>query len=277
MSLFEYYSSDPISVMNDFRMSVNHPNYEDITLYVEGKTDIKLLRGLVNEEVIKLIPLKGKKNVIRVMKGLYSSYAGKVYAVCDADFDHIPNECIERLDYGVFITDYHDIEVMMILSSAMNKVLDQRVKDNNINFYKKILEEVINVCRVIGLLRFINFDKDFGLNFKAMNFNNFIVFDQSGLTLDFDILIEKLIEISPSQRVNEMELKSYYSQYLVYNYDSKQLCCGHDCTNVLAIYFNSSDNIDGKNFNKNRVEEDLMLAFNDYDKYSVFNNIKRLA
>ena len=169
MSLFEHYSSDPTSVMNDFRMSINHPNYEDITLYVEGKTDIKLLRGLVNEEVIKLIPLKGKKNVIEVMKGLYSNHMGKVYAVCDADFDHIPDECRERLDYGVFLTDYHDIEVMMILSSAMNKVLDQKVRDNSSDFYKKILEEVIDACRIIGLLRLINFDKDFSLNFKAMN------------------------------------------------------------------------------------------------------------
>ncbi|WP_201556644.1 DUF4435 domain-containing protein [Psychrobacter sp. 72-O-c] len=277
MSLLDHFSLDPISIINDFKMSINHPSYEKITLYLEGKTDIMLFRGIVDENKIELVPVNGKKNIIEVMRSLYNIYLGKVYAVCDADFDHIFQKKDERLDHGIFITDYHDIEVMMVWSSAIHKVLDQKSKNNSNNFYDKVLEEVIQVCKTVGFLRLVNYDKDLKLKFKRLNFNKFILFDNGSLSLDFDILLNELIRISPSTKVTIVELKSYHSQYTTRNYDNKQMCCGHDCTNVLAIYFNKSKNIEGNNFNKDRVEKDLMLAFNEYDKYAVFDKVRRIA
>lgn len=276
MSLLKHFSSDPTAVMNDFRMSVNHPQYERITLYVEGQTDIMLFRNIVNEDIIKLIPLEGKKNVIDVMKGLYSDYSDRVYAICDADFDHIKGEAQIHLSYGVIVTDYHDIEIMMLFSSAFIKIINQKAINNDINFSDNMFKEVISACEVIGIFRLINLDNNFGLRFKALTFNDFIVFKNKRLSIDIDALLDKLLA-SSSTSVNKQNLMNLYNQYFSLNYDTKQLCCGHDCSNVLAVYLRESDNIQGNKFNRDRVEKDLMLAFNEHAKYSVFNSVIQLA
>ena len=277
MSLLQHFSSDPNAIMNDFRMSVSHPQYEKITLYVEGETDVMLFRNIINEQLVKLIPVRGKRNVIDIMKGLYINYIGRVYAVCDADFDHIREESQIHSSYGIFVTDYHDIEVMMLLSSALKKIVNQKSIDNSNSFSEKILTEVIAICSVIGLFRLINLENSFNVKFSAMNFNEFVKFDEDKLLLDLDKLLEQLIRISPTIKVNKKELTRRYLEYSIEDYDFKQLCCGHDCTNVLSIFFTKSENILGKNFKKSLVEKDLILAFNEYDKYSVFNNVKQLA
>ena len=276
MSLLQYFSSDPVTIINDFRMSISHPQYEKITLYVEGQSDVMLFRNFINEDVVKLIPLEGKKNVIDVMKVLYSDYSDRVYAVCDADFDHIKGKAQNRLAYGVLVTDYHDIEVMMLFSSAFKKVINQKAINNNNNFSSKMLRETISACEVIGVFRLINLDNNFGLRFKALKFNDFIIFENNCLSINIDLFLDKLLT-SSSTSVNKQTLIVLYNQYISLNYDVKQLCCGHDCSNVLAVYLRESDNIQGNIFNKDRVEKDLMLAFNEHDKYSIFNSVKRLA
>lgn len=276
MSLLKYFSSDPNAVINDFRMSVSHPQYERITLYVEGQSDIMLFRNIVNEDIVKLIPLEGKKNVIDVMKGLYSDYSDRVYAVCDADFDHIKGDAQTHLAYGVLVTDYHDIEIMMLFSSAFRKVINQKAINNNTSFSDKMLREVINACKVIGVFRLINLDNNFGLRFKALKFNDFIVFENKCLSIDVDSFLDELLASSSTSATKQI-LMNMYDKYSSSNYDVKQLCCGHDCSNVLAIYLRKSDNIQGNKFNRDRVEKDLMLAFNEHAKYSIFNNIIRLA
>lgn len=276
MSLLKHFSSDPNAVINDFRMSVSHPQYERITLYVEGQSDIMLFRNIVNEDIIKLIPLEGKKNVIDVMKGLYSDYSDRVYAVCDADFDHIKGEAQTHLAYGVLVTDYHDIEIMMLFSSAFTKIINQKAINNSTDFSSKMLTEVVSACEVIGIFRLINLDNNFGLRFKALTFSDFIIFENKCLSINIDFLLDKLLA-SSSTSVNKQTLISLYDQYSSSNYDNKQLCCGHDCSNVLAVYLRESDNIQGNKFNRDRVEKDLMLAFSEHSKYSIFNSVMQLA
>ncbi len=276
MSLLKHFSSDPNAVINDFRMSVSHPQYERITLYVEGQSDIMLFRNIVNEDIVKLIPLEGKKNVIDVMKGLYSDYSDRVYAVCDADFDHIKGDAQTHLAYGVLVTDYHDIEIMMLFSSAFRKIINQKAINNNTSFSDKMLREIINACKVIGVFRLINLDNNFGLRFKALNFNDFIVFENKCLSIDVDSFLDKLLASSSTSTTKQI-LMNIYDKYSSSNYDVEQLCCGHDCSNVLAIYLRKSDNIQGNNFNRDRVEKDLMLAFSEHSKYSIFNSVMKLA
>lgn len=276
MSLLQYFSSDPLTVINDFKMSVSHPQYEKITLYVEGQSDVMLFRNLINEDVVKLIPLEGKRNVIDVMKGLYSDYSDRVCAVCDADFDHIKGKAQNRLAYGVLITDYHDIEVMMLFSSAFRKIINQKAINNNTGFSDKMLREIIDACKVIGIFRLINLDNNFGLRFKALTFNEFIIFENKCLSIDMDALLDELLASSSTSATKQI-LINLYNQYSSLNHDVEQLCCGHDCSNVLAVYLRKSDNIQGNKFNRDRVEKDLMLAFNEHAKYSIFNNIMRLA
>ena len=223
MSLLKHFSSDPNAVINDFRMSVSHPQYERITLYVEGQSDIMLFRNIVNEDIVKLIPLEGKKNVIDVMKGLYSDYSDRVYAVCDADFDHIKGDAQTHLAYGVLVTDYHDIEIMMLFSSAFRKIINQKAINNNTSFSDKMLREIINACKVIGVFRLINLDNNFGLRFKALNFNDFIVFENKCLSIDVDSFLDKLLASSSTSTTKQI-LMNIYDKYSSSNYDVEQLC-----------------------------------------------------
>lgn len=277
MSLLKFLSSDPNAIMNEYKQSVSHPQSKKITLYVEGQSDIKLFRNLVNEDIVELIPVEGKKNVINVMRGLCNSYPEKVYAVCDADFDHINGIAHNHISHGIFVTDYHDIEIMMMYSSAMTKIFNEKSINNSKYFYDKIFEEVMGVCEIIGRLRFINDINQLKIKFKAMNFNKFIIYRNEILFLEFEVLLSQLIEISTSATCTIESLRQLYEQSLLENYDRKQLCCGHDCSNALAIYFRESANIQGNNFKKVTIEKELMLAFTEYNKYEVFRNVQKLA
>lgn len=276
MSLLKHFSSDPNAVINDFRMSISHPQYEKVTLYVEGQTDVMLFRNIVNEDIVKLIPVEGKKNVIDVMRVLYGNYPDRVYAVCDADFDHITGKARDHLEYGVLVTDYHDMEIMMFHSSAFEKVINQKAINNRNGLSRKILDEVFNICKTIGIIRLISLERNYSLRFKSLVFGRFVNFKNGSLEIDLDNFLNQLLSAS-SQLVSKDKLMELYFQYLLVSYDIKQLCCGHDCSNVLALYLRESSNIQGNTFSRDRVEKDLMLAFNEYNKYSVLNEIKNIA
>ena len=106
---------------NEIRLLFRHPSYKDkIIIVVEGNSDIKLFRKLIQDDRIKIESIDGKKDLIKVMKELSVEYPDKILGICDADFDHLIGIAEERRKYSVYVTDNHDIEIMMLLSPAIH-------------------------------------------------------------------------------------------------------------------------------------------------------------
>ena len=128
---------EPDDIINSIKLSLKHPFYSDkLILVVEGKSDIRFFRSLFNHENIKIESIDGKKQLITSMQNFIESYRNKVLSICDADFDHIEGMEDERKLSDIYLTDFHDSEVMMLKSNSLNSFIDEFSQSDKILYLK---------------------------------------------------------------------------------------------------------------------------------------------
>jgi hypothetical protein len=99
--------------INELRLDVSHPNSSGrVFVFLEGDSDVRLYRKLFNTEVAKIEVIPGGKNKLQEgMIELQKNYP-LIIAIRDADFLHYDGE--EFQVAGLFLTDYHDLEISSI-------------------------------------------------------------------------------------------------------------------------------------------------------------------
>lgn len=260
---------EPTDVINSIKLLLKHPFYSDkLILIVEGKSDIRFFRSLFDQDHIKIESIDGKKNLIFSMENLINSYKSKVISICDADFDHIENLENERNLSDIYLTDFHDSEVMMLKSNSLYSFIDEYSKNEYLILLKsKLLENVFNASKHLGLLRYINFKYNMKLNFKKLNFSQFLKINLLEIDVNLETLIDILISRSPNFSHSKNELINYYNTYLNNEYDNEQINCGHDLTNIIACIFRQKEISLEPNMDTKKVESALRLAYQkDYFK-----------
>ncbi|MBC6791989.1 DUF4435 domain-containing protein, partial [Acinetobacter baumannii] len=146
-------------VINSIKLLLKHPFYSDkLILVVEGTSDIRFFRSIFDYENIKLESIDGKKNLLLAMEELVNSHKGKIISICDADFDHIEDLEHQRNKFDIYLTDYHDSEVMMLKSGSLFSFIDEYSKDEYLLSLKsELLNNVFNASKALGILRYINY------------------------------------------------------------------------------------------------------------------------
>lgn len=184
---------------NEIRLLLNHPLYTGkIIIVVEGKSDIKLFRNVLDASNIGLETLDGRLKLINVMESLLEEYPNRLYAICDADFVHLSGEEELYESRSIYLTDYHDAELMMLKSPALAAFIDEYSSDGNIRLlHKELLSIAFGAAYTVGLLRWINDEKDLGIRFEGLNFNRFIDIEEMNIGLDEDELIQDLLDRVP--------------------------------------------------------------------------------
>ncbi len=270
---------EPDDIINSIKLLLKHPFYSDkLILVVEGKSDIRFFRSLFNHENIKIESIDGKKQLITSMQNFIESYRNKVLSICDADFDHIERMEDERKLSDIYLTDFHDSEVMMLKSNSLNSFIDEFSQSDKILYLKSnLLKKSFNASKTLGLLRYINFKNDMKINFKKLNFSQFLNIDP--LTIDININLEILVDIlisrSPKFTSSKEELLNQYNEYIKNDYDDCQINCGHDLTNIIAYIFRQKEISLETNMDINKVESALRLSYQkDYFKETkLYKNI----
>ena len=193
---------------------------------------------------------------------------GKVISICDADFDHIENLENQRNCFDIYLTDYHDSEVMMLKSDSLYSFIDEYSKDDYILSLKgKLLNNVFNASKSLGILRYINFKYNMKLSFKKLNFSQFIKVNLLEIELNLETLIDILISRSPNFSHSKDEVLDYYYDYSKNGYKNEQINCGHDLTNIIACIFRQKEISLEPNMDTKKIETALRLAYQkDYFK-----------
>ena len=117
------------SVITRILMTLKSPVYENKVLaVVEGNDDTKVFRKFFNLNVVDVIAVEGKERI----KGLFSTvdpkYSGRLFAIKDADFDHIIGH---EYDYSnLFRTDFHDLEIMMMTDDFYDALIAECLEGN---------------------------------------------------------------------------------------------------------------------------------------------------
>ncbi len=184
-------------------------------LLVEGKKDVKLYRKFLNNKEVQIKPAFGNEKVKKVLEILDERGFSKRFGIIDSDFKKLLN-INETLD-GLFITDEHDIEVMIIKTKALEDVLNVFCSKTKINDFEKksgksIRETVLALGKEVGYLKLANKVYNLGLVFKPekpegkqIKYGNFVC-DSTFNFLGKDKLIETAVNYSRNRAQNGLDI-----------------------------------------------------------------------
>lgn len=237
--------------LNEIRLSISHPNNSDKAfILLEGDDDVKLFRKLLIRDNVDITALIGKSGVIKVIEKLnIEGFSKKIVGICDADFDHLNSG--NNYPENLFITDYHDMEVQMIESNNLSGIVAELSSDI---CHKQLKTDIYNIALEVGYVRWFNHNSNGNLNFKGLQFDQFIQNNQNNIIFSFDNFLTKLLERSENHKTSISSLKSE-SQKLTKDTNSKlQICNGHDLTKIIVAILN-------KQYKYKNVEALLRAAY----------------
>jgi len=272
MSSIQDISDELNNKLNEIRMSKNHPLVKNkVFILLEGKTDIKLFRNFFNHATTYIEEINGKEKVIKALAILQEEGFVKIFGIKDADFDNLENITYEHIN--LFVTDYADMEIHMIESSAFTALINEySSQDCYESFLEYLKDDLYKKAILIGYLRWHNEkyfkeNNSYLFNFKGLNFNNFVDISKCEISIDKEKLFMEIKQKSNLELNNDEINEIIYSLKSESN-ESTQICNGHDITTLLAYLFNHKDNSDKTNLNNKKIEEALRLAYN-------FDNFKQ--
>ncbi|UYP81159.1 DUF4435 domain-containing protein [Pseudomonas asiatica] len=250
---------------NEIRLLFSHPLYKDKTIViVEGGSDIRFFRDIINYSWVKLESIDGKKELIKLMKALSPEFPEKILGICDADHDRLLPEVEDRELYSVYVTDYHDAEIMMLNSPALTSFISEfSTPDHFEEARDKILESTLSAANVIGTLRWASTELGINLKFKGLNFGEFVTANEFDVTVDTDKLIDLLIARSDSipEGITKELILSKLDEFIKRDACKLQVCCGHDASNIISIIFRQRNLSLETNMDHRKVESALRLGY----------------
>ena len=271
---------------------MQNTTFKGYYLIVEGPKDSKIYGKFINHQEITIKEAFGNQKVKKVIEILTERGFDRKIGIIDADFKRIIGEDVE-ID-GIFITDDHDIEVMVIKTQALDNVLRVFCSNSKIQEFEQkhkvcVRDKIFELGKEVGYLKLANRIYDLGLVFKPKNpegnqikYKNFIS-DKTLQYLGDEKLIDTVINYSVNKSEN-IQNKSTINEKLSVTkeieYPLDQLVNGHDLTNALFILMKKV--LGSKNTmlqNTNSVEDSLTLAyeFDAFKKTDLYTEIKSWA
>jgi 5S rRNA maturation endonuclease (ribonuclease M5) len=247
----------PDRIANSIRLL--RSDHEGVFLIVEGHSDKLIYERLVNKQEVRITIASNKNNAIKALSILEKENFRRVVAVIDADFSRIEQQIPDS--NNLFLTDEHDLEMMLIKSAAFDKLLKERGSEEKIAaFSKDIRETLLKLGQEIGKLRLLSLRNELNLKFEGLNFSKFI--DKKNLSIDIDKLIISIKNHSQKLSLDEQQIKQDLSVISDENHDPWQLCCGHDFISILAIaLWKVLGTRNANDVKKEDLERELRLAY----------------
>ncbi|AJE53054.1 DUF4435 domain-containing protein [Paenibacillus polymyxa] len=275
--MIEYITPERIanSIMQDGTFSGHY-------LIVEGNKDYKFYNKFVTKE-ISIEEAWGCEKVKSVIHILKERNYERAIGIIDSDFSVILEEPIDC--DGIFVTDFHDIEVMMLKSTALYNILDLYCsKEKIVEFFKDkdALDILMELGIEIGLLKLANKIYNLGLVFKPerpegnqLKYKEFV--SEKDLTfLGKSSMIQTVVNYSRNRtgRVGSIaDINEKLNLLAPERYDPAHLVNGHDLTNILFILIKKVLKSTNKMLHDyNSVEDSLILTYdnNEFIKTDLF-------
>ena len=203
---------------------------------VEGGKDLNVFKRLLDMGACYLINSNGRESLLLAIESLDSEAFAGVVGIADADFWNIDGDA--PTSPNLFSTDFHDLEVMMLESSALDVLLSEYASEGKMaKFFssKKIKTArtwLKHQAELIGRLRLIASRHGIPLDFNGIRFQSF--FARDSLVLDKEKCISSVLSNTADSTVSRADIDRYLGS-LERRVDHRQLCCGHDMCELLAI------------------------------------------
>lgn len=214
-----------------------------VFLLVEGNSDQRFWQSRIDYKRCQVRAMGGRQEVIAEIDRNRRENRPGFVAVVDADWDRIEGTLPE--DPDVVLTDFHDLEGVLVASPALEKVIDvlgSRTKCDEFQRNRKPIREVLlENAHVVGKLRWLS--RRDGLNlvfrkrdakehdFRHLRYKEFC--DPREWLVDPKRLVSHVCNFSNRHELKIDELLEAMSK--LPDADLWQLCVGHDLLGLLAV------------------------------------------
>lgn len=252
-------------------------------LLVEGDSDLRLYNKFIKKNECKVIPAygyegKGAKDI--VFEVIHRTRVKGVLGIVDSDFSKIDGELCK--EPNIVETDTHDIETLIINSSALEQIFDAFVDKSKLEQFEKetgenITEILLTNAQYIGLFVYYSNKNNLYLNFNGIEFSRFI--DIKSLSINLEVLIDVVFAKSGKTLRNKEKLLYDLKKMGNNNYDKWHLCRGHDLVEILYIGIKNIFGSHKAKFIKDPkdLETDLIFAYDSisFAKTNMYRSIRQ--
>ena len=248
---------------------------------VEGKTDRALWVEYMAD--CALFPTRGKNVIIDALKSYGLRGLSGIAAIVDLDYWLISQADELHIPNLLYDDCCPDMESILLNSSALKKVLRHAFSDYGIEqiheFAEKLKQAALCLAMELGYFRLLNHNKDYGLDFKAIHFEEFI--DKNRLEFNQEWAAKRLAQdqagISGEALLQEVaELRKKYPPGNI------QLCRGKDVIDIMAVILPTlfkakfGDDLPQR-INDKELTENLRMAYEYgyFTETSLFNCIRK--
>jgi len=256
-------SRKPISWNNSEKMN---STFKGIYIYVEGTSDLNIWRKYTNKQNVRINVANSWENVVASVSG-YPNNIG----IIDKDFRDLTNNIPE--ESNIFLTDEHDIEMLMFLSDVFSDVLlALKISDNDLR------NNVLTITDDIGRVKLSTILQNWNLTFKRQSKKKKDDFeypkyedalDKNGKYAGIEKIIERILVFSKSQ----MKDDDIISTVRKCNYPFGKLSNGHDFALIMQFYLKTAHK---KIKNASDLEEMITAAYLSADllkNTNVYKNV----
>jgi hypothetical protein len=257
---------DHLSVDRDANaIRLRRSTFSGTFLLVEGSSDRIFYERFVERTVCTLISISGKPSsklrIITVLSILESSGFQGVLAIVDADFDHL--EVSLHSTSNLLRTDTHDLETMLLQSSALDKVIAEFGSEEKVaRFGRDVRAALLEAGMPIGYLLWISQLDKLSLTFDGIIFSRFI--DEQTLQIDEAKFIQEVKNKSQAFALKSEDLQKRLMNQRKDNHDPWQVCCGHDLVEILSLGLRKAiGSARASDVEPSSLERNLRLAYEE--------------
>nr|VFK06912.1 MAG: Protein of unknown function (DUF4435) [Candidatus Kentron sp. LPFa]VFK23073.1 MAG: Protein of unknown function (DUF4435) [Candidatus Kentron sp. LPFa] len=257
---------DSIDVADAIRFELkNKYSTEKVWIIVEGETDRRLFSKLIDGNQVEIeFSREGLNGVLRIVSELLKE-TNRILGIRDADFLHLEGK-VETAQ-NIFVTDYHDAEMMIIAcDEAYHAVEAEYFPEEEELSYSR--EMILKSISFIGGIRWLNHANDLDLNFKNIGFGKF--YDKRNLLHETNCL-HHVMERSPKKkdRITKEAVRSKIKNIA----DFLNLCNGHDFQKAFAYLASSNSK---KGWDADDIGRSFRVAyrFEDFQKTNLYKRLK---
>jgi hypothetical protein len=219
----------PVVIANEIRMK--RSQLPGSFLVVEGRDDRLFCERFVDASV-NIVVAEGKEDVSEVIRILDEDHFPGVIGMVDADFDRIEGN--EWASANLILLDTHDLETMLIRSSALDRVLVEFGSREKIETFGRDVREALIVAAIpIGCLRLHSQRAELNLRFQGITYSRCI--NQQSLEMNWTALIDEVKNRSQRPELSSDELDAAIRTLKFLEYDPWQICSGHDLVSILSV------------------------------------------
>ncbi|MBI1815606.1 MAG: DUF4435 domain-containing protein [Deltaproteobacteria bacterium] len=202
---------------------------------MEGRDDQLLFQQLTEPDACQIRIAGDKEKVCEAISILDADGFAGVVGIVDADFDSIDGAASRD---NIVRGDTHDIEMMLIASGALDRLLAEYASPAKLQHFEDTVEMSVRTALnklslPLGHLRLESRRKKIGLRFDGLDIPAFV--DPDLLQVDYARMVREVKNHSQRPELDGPELERAVRRLEANGYDPFVVCNGHDVVAVLSF------------------------------------------